>query len=191
MKKINKTRYAILGMLFGKSMSGYQIRQFMLESTSNFWSESDASIYPMLKLLESEGKVTSKSELKGERESRKFAITKEGKKDFLAWMELDPERANRRSEFLLKLFFGATASPERALEMLSLRLERVKVELEKFKEIEKSVLSCVPETDKNKIFWGITLRNGIFSCEADIKWIKESIKVIDTEFFNKKGVKTK
>lgn len=176
--KINKTRYALLGMLFDFQMSGYEIKQFMLGSTANFWKESDASIYPMLKILEKEGMVASKCELKGKRESRKFEITDAGKKEFLEWMEKTTEKEGRRNELLLKLFFGKNVNPEESIKKLHLRLSKVKKEYEQFIDIQDNVLAKLPDDYPNKIFWSITLRNGILLTEAEIKWIVESIKAL-------------
>ncbi len=82
MKQTNKTKFAILGILLDSPCSGYDIKQSMLRSTAHFWQESDASIYPMLKTLEQEGLVTSRSESVGKRERKIFELTDSGKKEF-------------------------------------------------------------------------------------------------------------
>lgn len=51
MKVVNKTKYAILGMLLNGPSSGYEIKSLMSRSTVYFWRESDSTIYPMLKML--------------------------------------------------------------------------------------------------------------------------------------------
>ncbi|MFH1832013.1 MAG: PadR family transcriptional regulator, partial [bacterium] len=95
MKKINKSRYAILGMLFDGPASGYDIMEGMHRSTGHFWQESDASVYPMLKVLEAEGKVSSRSEFVGKREKKIFEITHLGKEEFLAWIVLPVGKETR------------------------------------------------------------------------------------------------
>lgn len=54
----NRSRYAILGALTIRPMSGYDIRQFFAKSVSHFWDESYGQIYPILKGLHSEGLVS-------------------------------------------------------------------------------------------------------------------------------------
>lgn len=44
--------YVILGFLCEKDMTGYEIKQKMTLSTSNFIDASFGSIYPMLKKME-------------------------------------------------------------------------------------------------------------------------------------------
>jgi PadR family transcriptional regulator, regulatory protein AphA len=57
MRLVNKTRYAILGVLLEESATGYEIKSLMGRSTVYLWRESDSTIYPMLKVLAKEGKV--------------------------------------------------------------------------------------------------------------------------------------
>jgi PadR family transcriptional regulator AphA len=55
--KETTTMESLLGVLSLRPMSGYEIRQFMERSTSNFWSESFGQIYPALKRMLAEGLV--------------------------------------------------------------------------------------------------------------------------------------
>ena len=179
MKKTNKTRYAILGMLFSKPRSGYQIRQFMLDSTAHFWQETDASIYPMLKKLEVEGMVTSRSEFVGKRERQIFEITQAGKNDFLAWMALPAEKENHRNELLLKLFFGATATREEMIKHLKTHMAKCQETKETFKRIQTDVLWQVSDNHPHKTFWMIALKNGMVHVAAELGWVQECIKLLE------------
>ncbi len=179
MKKIDKSRYAILGMLLSdQPLSGYQIIKEMQGSTDYFWQESDASIYPMLKTLENEGKVKSRTEYSGKRESRIFEITPRGKKEFLSWMEMPAEIDKRRNEFLLKLFFGGNVSKEKILQKLFSRLEKVQKLKRKFKSIECDTFSKISDEHPHKAFWYMTLRHGLIAVLAEIKWLNECIAIL-------------
>jgi DNA-binding PadR family transcriptional regulator len=178
-KKVNKSRFAILGILLEKPRSGYEILQFMKESTTHFWQESDASIYPMLKILEKEEKVVSQREATGKRERTIFHITDDGKKEFLVWMALPPEKENRRSELLLKLFFGGNTTSKEILKQLHLRMQKVQETKETFKHIETNVLSSVPNKYRHKNFWKMALRYGTLHSEAEITWLTECIKILE------------
>lgn len=179
MKKGNKSRFAILGILLEKPRSGYEILQFMKESTTHFWQESDASIYPMLKILEKEGKVVSQRESTGKRERTIFQITDDGKKEFLAWMALPPEKENRRSELLLKLFFGGNTTSKEILKTLYARIQKIQETKETFKQIETAALSSVSEKYPHKRFWKMALRYGTLHSEAEITWLTECIKILE------------
>ena len=53
--RINKTQYAILGALSIQTMSGYDIKKWLLEVTGSFWAESPGQIYPTLSKLLADG----------------------------------------------------------------------------------------------------------------------------------------
>lgn len=179
MRKINKTKYAILGMLMEKPRSGYDIIHMMTESTSHFWQESDASIYPMLKKLESDGMVKSRSEFVGKRERNIIEITNSGKQEFLEWMTIPAEPGTIRDEFLLKLFFGANVSKDTMLKQLNEKLDKLQETKKRFRQIESEILPTVSDSYPHKIFWELALKNGLASAMAEINWIKECIKTLD------------
>ncbi len=63
MPKVNKTKFAILGMLSIAPMSGYDMKKRFDSSVAHFWNENYGHIYPVLGRLEKEGLVTKKTEL--------------------------------------------------------------------------------------------------------------------------------
>jgi PadR family transcriptional regulator AphA len=105
MKLVNKTRFAILGMLSEQPRTGYEIKSYMGKSTAYFWRESDSTIYPMLKILAEEGKVLSKVIYVGKKKKEIFSITKAGQEEFKDWLKSPTGSETPRNEFLLKLFF--------------------------------------------------------------------------------------
>lgn len=105
MRLVNKTRYAILGILLEGPSTGYEIKALMERSTVYFWRESDSTIYPMLKVLAKEGKVRSKAAFVGKKKKEVFSITKTGRAEFKAWLKSPTGSETPRNEFLLKLFF--------------------------------------------------------------------------------------
>ena len=105
MAKEKKTKFVILGFLLNDSLSGYEIGEIIKKSTNNFWQESDASIYPTLKLLRKEELVSAEPVYVGKRRKDIFTITDTGRKAFLEWFKRSPDQDPHREEFLLKLFF--------------------------------------------------------------------------------------
>lgn len=179
MKKINKSRYAILGILFNKNLSGYGIIKHMQESTKNFWQETDASIYPMLNKLELEGKVIAECEFRGKRAKKVYGITPEGKKEFTDWMATAVVPGTHRSELLLKIFFGATVEKKVIIEHLQVRQKKVIEMRKKFSYIQMIVFPEIPDSDQNKLFWYMTLLNGMYRTEAELKWIQECLELLN------------
>lgn len=178
MKKENKSRYAVLGMLFDNPRSGYEIRELMKESVKHFWQETDSSIYPMLKKLEAEGKVKSTSKYRGKQVRKIFKITSDGKKEFISWMHLPAQTDLRRNELLLKIFFGSAVSHDEIIKHL-------KNQLHKFQEIRQKLewngnkLLALDDQNPQKLFWVITINQGKAHVDAEIQWINQSIKLLE------------
>jgi len=166
-------------MLFDQPLSGYELRKRMQGSTAHFWNETDASVYPMLKILEQEGMVTAQTEYAGKRARKVFTITQAGKDDVTAWLALPAESEHPRSELLLKLFFGAFVSKEVTIKHLEQRLQRCHETRKTFQTIEDGIAKT-PDSHPHKPFWEMSLRNGIIDIEASIAWLNECIRRLTT-----------
>ncbi len=169
MAKEKKTKFVILGFLLTDSLSGYEIGERIKQSTNNFWHESDASIYPTLKLLAKEGLVSSETVYVGKRKKGIFSITDEGKKVFLEWFKRSPDRDLHREEFLLKLFFTDVRTEKQMQQHCDERLKSLKKLREKYKELEGFLMKELPE----KTYWLKTLRVGLAHLELDISLLGE------------------
>ena len=139
MKLVNKTRYAILGMLLEGPSTGYEIKSLMGRSTVYFWRESDSTIYPMLKVLAEEGKVLSKIVYVGKKKKEVFSITETGRVEFKAWLESPTGSETPRNEFLLKLFF--VTDRKEMIRLFQERLEKAEKTYEEYKKIEERLES--------------------------------------------------
>ncbi len=167
MRPINKTRYAILGVLLDGSNTGYEIKALMARSTVYFWRESDSTIYPMLKVLAKEGKVFSKVVYLGKKKKEVFSITKAGQTEFKAWFDSPTGEETPRNEFLLKLFFALDQN-----EMVRLfheRLEKIEMKYKEYKKIEARLENIVDSSRREMRLKA--LRYGIAHLESEIKWL--------------------
>jgi len=171
MKLVNKTRYAILGMLLDGPITGYEIKSLMGRSTRYFWRESDSTIYPMLKILTKEGKVRSKTAYIGKKKKEIFAITSKGRAEVKTWLLSPTGSETPRNEFLLKLFF--VTNPKEILRLFEERLEKIEKIHEEYKQIEERLekLKAYPQ-QKIRLK---SLRYGIAQLSSEIKWLKEGI----------------
>lgn len=168
MAKEKKTKFVILGFLLNDSLSGYEIGELIKQSTNNFWQESDASIYPTLKLLTKERLVSAETVYVGKRRKEIFTITKSGRKAFLEWFKRSPDQDLHREEFLLKLFFTDETTKEQMQQHCDEKLQKLKKLHEKYKEIEDFLIRQTPQ----KIYWLKTLRVGLAHLELDIALLK-------------------
>ena len=171
MKLVNKTRYAILGMLLDGASTGYEIKSLMKRSTVYFWRESDSTLYPMLKLLANEGKVQSTIAYVGKKKKEIYSISESGRLEFKAWFESPTGSEIPRNEFLLKLFF--VTEREEMILLFQERLDSVEKMYEEYKKIEKRLESLV-DSPRQAIRLK-ALNYGTTHMALEIEWLKESM----------------
>jgi PadR family transcriptional regulator AphA len=168
---VNKTRYAILGVLLEGPTTGYDIKSLMGRSTAYFWRESDSTIYPMLKILLAEKKVLSEIIYVGKKKKEIFSITELGRAEFKAWLDSPTGSETPRNEFLLKLFF--VANQEEMVRIFQERLEKIEKTYEEYIAIEDR-LKNLGDYHRKAIRLK-SLRYGIAQLTLEITWLKEGI----------------
>jgi DNA-binding PadR family transcriptional regulator len=175
MAKVNKSKYALLGILSICPGSGYDIKKFMEQSTSYLWSESYGQIYPILKQLVEEGLATSHTEKQeGRPERYVYTLTDKGLEELRHWLTEPIEHTVERNELLLKLLFGRQNSIVNNIEHIKqFRLLQERL-LQKYRGIEEYLqANCADNAEQ--IYSLITLRYGILRCQALVTWCGETI----------------
>ena len=180
MAKENKSKYAILGVLSTCPGSGYDIKKFMEQSTSNFWNESYGQIYPILKQLVDEGLATSRAEKQeGKPERYIYTLTEKGQQELERWLTESIEHMVERNELLLKLFFGRHTSIAKNIEHVrSFQALQTQL-LKKYEGIERYLRAGIPDNpDCNYSL--ITVRYGILRCQTLLAWCDETLVALQT-----------
>lgn len=169
------SRFAILGMLSLGAKSGYDIKKAITASTSNFWSESYGNIYPVLKQLAEEGAITVQKDAVGQGTRRKqtYQIMAHGEAILREWLCQPVALRTGDNEFLLKLFFGAAASPADMLAIVRAHHALRTEELAHYAEIAEYI-AAQPGTEEQKTYWMATLRYGELGSQATIAWCEET-----------------
>ncbi len=169
MRLINKTRYAILGVLLDRPTTGYEIKSLMGRSTVYFWRESDSTIYPMLKVLAKEGKVLSEIVYVGKKKKEVFSITESGRVEFRTWFESSTSEETPRNEFLLKLFFATDQKDVSRL--FQERLAKVEKIHREYKQIEERLENIADSFHKEIRLRA--LRYGLSLLGSEMHWLKD------------------
>ena len=160
-------KYAILGLLNQKEMTGYDLMKQFESTLCEFWSAKHSQIYPELKSLNAEGLIQYRMEITGNvLEKKVYTITDEGRRDFSEWEEtLCPIQTASKDESRLRLFFLDGASPDFQQRFLADQLSQH----QKFDEI--------PPTDDRAFSDYLVLRGAVYREEAALQWIQECIKL--------------
>lgn len=181
MAKVNKTKYALLGMLNHMSGSGYDIKKVCDVSIGHFWNENYGHIYPVLQKMEEEGLVTKEVQQNEGRPAKNiFSITEQGKEELNKWLLLPIEKQPVRSELLLKIFLSKDIPVKNIIERIQEVKEGCEKDLREYLEIDNLFNSGKIKGDKkNLALWHITVEYGKQSEESQIKWCEKTIKALE------------
>jgi PadR family transcriptional regulator AphA len=179
-------RYAILGFLTIRPLSGYDIKRFFNASVRHFWTADQAAIYRTLSELEADALVGHERVAQQTRPDRKeYHITPLGVDAFDTWVAQPAPTVARREPLLLKLFFASRMHANDLATVLTAELSAVEAELSAFSDIVSSI-----ETDRAdfarhaesedavaahaRLLVGplITLTNGVRFGVANREWLR-------------------
>ena len=117
----------LLGFLFDKRMSGYDLKKRFSRSFAFFSGLSYGSIYPALKQMEQEGLITMKFEIQESAPNRKvYTITQAGKQAFLNSLNSPFGVERYKNALLMRMFFFAHLSKKERLEAADDYLNQIK-----------------------------------------------------------------
>ena len=180
-------RYALLGILNYRSLTGYDVEQFMSDATANFWYADLSQIYKALKSLEAEGLITSTTEPQDKRPDRRvYTITDQGRAALQAWLNTPmTETTPMKETLLLKLFFSG--SVDRAYVISQLRVQRqlhaqtlAKYQRQTLEDIRNNALKLGADPAEVTM-WDVTRRAGVLYEEMYLRWIDETILRLEAE----------
>lgn len=175
MAMINKTKYAILGILSISPGSGYDIKKYCDSVIANVWHENYGHIYPVLNNMLTEGLIKRKDEDESIRK-KEYEITSKGKDEFFHWITEPTQYAPVRSEFMLKLLFSSNLPKENRIKMMEDYKRHHELKQEELERMESDLNRTIKEVStERKIYLGATLRYGILSTKVAITWCDEVI----------------
>ncbi len=192
-----KTKFAILGLLSLKPMSGYDIKKLVDVGLSHFWNENYGQIYPTLDALVKEQLVTKKGDQsRGKRRRNVYAITRKGRLAVQNWQLEPTEPPIVRNELQLKLFLGGNLTKRQRIQLIEAYQVQQQAALDDYRQSEQVLRNAVEKgeyieeldeildlTSSNpkdrakqcNIFY-LTLRHGIRTTEARLAWCREVLE---------------
>lgn len=108
--------YGILGFLWDKELTGYELKKVFDISCTFIWAADQSQIYRTLESLRKKDWVTITETAPALRHEKKvYRITDDGKVALKAWLTDRLTESPMRNEALLKLFHMAKADPQEAI----------------------------------------------------------------------------
>ena len=166
-------KYAILGLLNQKKMTGYDLMKQFESALCEFWSAKHSQIYPELKKLTEEGCVAYRQEASDNGlEKKLYHITEKGRTDFMSWLSSEtPAQPTPKDISRLKIFFCSCLPKEERKYRHTARLKHLQNNQQKF--------SQVPDSDSNEFGDYLVLMGAIMREEMMIEWLKKSISLLN------------
>jgi len=170
----SKSKYAILGFLAMKPMTGYEIKNYIENSLKYFWHESYGQIYPTLKKFVENNWANVVIDCDATTRMKKvYSITRTGIKELESWLKQETASFVPRIELLLKVYFGKFCDNSVLIEHLEREREK-ELELLKVYNHIKSTLEKKCHCDEAK-YSLITLDYGLGLARFNINWIEKTI----------------
>lgn len=180
MKKENTSQFAILGLLSkSPEYSGYDIKSKLEKIAPFYWSENNAQIYPILKKLQKEGKVTSSLDASsGSRNKMVYKITNLGLNSLKEWLLKPANKTKYREELLLKIAIGEVIPKKDIINHLEEHLK----ELSENNKLLAQIINHIAENHENCSdieYLKLTHEYSKIINEAKVKWTKLAIERIN------------
>jgi DNA-binding PadR family transcriptional regulator len=108
----------ILGLLQGKSLTGYELKKIFSISFAFFSGFSFGSIYPALRKMEKNGLISMRLEIQSNAPNRKiYTLTDKGQQRFREILRSPVRSFDFKSDFLSRIFFFSQLTPEERMEI--------------------------------------------------------------------------
>ena len=173
-------KYILLGFLKYRSMTGYELKSLMDESTMHFWHAYHSQIYTTLRKLEDEGLVISELDEGDDKLNRRtYTLTDPGRADLMAWLNTPlAEAVPEKEDLLVRVFFSAERDRESVIDELRFQRQIHERKLTQYQHIEVDPSDeGAPEADLP--FWTATLRFGVEYEKMYLAWLDETIESIE------------
>jgi DNA-binding PadR family transcriptional regulator len=159
-------RYALLGLLARRPLTGYEILKRFTRSIVFFWNAKRSQIYAELRRIEHLGLVTSQVEIQqGRPNKRKYTMGPAGGEALRKWLDAPAPLQPIKDEMLLKTFFSDPLPPARVADRLRRRAEehdRIVAEFEGIKASLEARWGPLETTaDRPLAFRYLVLEHGI------------------------------
>ena len=163
---LNATAAALLGLLHGGSMTGWDLVATAQERIGNFWTLTQSQVYRELTKMAETGLVTVGEP--GPRDRKPYTITAAGRRAFAEWINEEPAREQLRVPLLLTIQFADHLTPRRLREIIKTQRAKHAQRLAEYREAEKMLAGQPDQTTRLA-----TLRFGIQHEQAVLSWFDE------------------
>lgn len=170
-------RFAILGLLAHKPLSGYELKKRFGGSIVYFWRARHSQIYPELRRMESERLVAGRTTAaRGRPPKTIYEITAEGRERLVDWLRQPTELQSVKDEMMLKCFASHLLPAEEAIAQIerhrSLHEERLEFYREWERELRRRHGDLLGTVDPILFWHTLTLHHAIADEVTYLDWCR-------------------
>lgn len=148
-------KFVILGFLTYSKLTGYDIKQIMTKSTSNFINASFGSIYPALNRLEKDGLISSTEVVENGKLKKVYELNKSGEEAFLKWLEEPINFMRSYEDILTKIFFYEKLPVEKSSRLIGQLIEDIRKKLMELEKLEEEIMEEAGPFQISTLYFGI------------------------------------
>jgi len=175
-------KHAILGFLYSKPLSGYDLKKTFDESVQHFWPANQSQIYRTLAVLNDEAFVEIEVIVREDRMDKKiYHITEAGKEELRNWLSKPLVPTDYREPFLIQLYFGGLLSDEKIQNIIQYEIKSLEEQILAFSAAYQMYKKMVLKHDDQRAFFFkiLTLEFGLVQGQANLEWLKSALERIE------------
>jgi len=166
--------YAILGILSTQSLTGYDLKKIIQDSSFMYWSGNNNQIYKALVELLNLGFVTNEIQMQESSPAKKiYTITAEGVVELKRWVLSTPEIAEIKKTFLIQLAWSDLLNDEELKNLLLAYEEQIKMQIILEKEKSRRGRFSPARSKREFTMWEMIQENIISSYENELSWLEK------------------
>ena len=175
MKRLTAASYALLGYLTMQPQSAFELTKLIRDSGAlDLWPRTTSSLYLEPPNLVDHGFATVSVESTGKRTRSVYAITDEGRKALLAWLEQPGNRLRTADDIMLRVFYANLGSKQQLLEQLATMREQIRSEYVALIEALEKHASGTYEFSQPAHLTRLVTRHELALMEARARWLADA-----------------
>lgn len=167
-------KYAILGFLSWRSMTGYDLKKLFTDSDFIYWSGNNNQIYRTLVQLRKEEMVTNEVHYQDKYPARKvYTISETGLSELRNWVTSSPDPPQLRNTFLIQLAWADQLERDELTSIVEKYEEEVHMHMLMCKEKERRQIDHPSRTPREKYLWKKIHENIVASYKQELRWVRD------------------
>ncbi|MGX9347058.1 PadR family transcriptional regulator [Microbacterium sp. KNMS] len=184
-------RYALLSLLSGQDMTGYEVSRQFSQSVAHVWHAPDSQIYPELRRLAEEGALEVEEIDDGGRGTKKlYRITEIGMAELRSWLAAPTAHRRQRDPAYLKAAYLEWADADAVRARMHEHIAFYSAHLEKLESTRASLLDRSHPTLRRRlerhpvaqheriVAWKVFAYDGLIEqARQEIAWARRGLEL--------------